>query len=696
MTATASVRPDADVLAILPFDQLLCREPLEAMTRQLAEHHTKSVLIRSGGKVVFEWYAPDHGPDKRHYIASTSKAVVGGLSLALLIGDGLIDPDALAADYIPAWRDDPRKGKITIRHLATHSSGLQDAHMDGVEHGDLPGWMGDFWKRSPDPFTISRDLAPVLFEPGEQYHYSNPGMAMLGWVLTEALRRADVPHRDLRTLLAERIFKPLGLRDSEWEIGYGQTYEVDGLPLVATWGGGSFTAEALGLIGQLLLQRGQWDGKALIKAEALDMVLADAKTPRPDRDADPFAPASGLGFWINSAKDGPWRSLPPDAFAGAGAGNQIMLVLPKLDMVVVRQGGDLGGNMRGGRSGKTMAFWEAFDTLLFKPLIAAVRPPVPLSPVIRDIRWDPRDTIVRHGYHCDLWPMTWADDDWLYTAWGDGNGFEPHIEVRCSMGIGRVQGFPPKLTCENVRSADAEDRGDGRKGRKASGMLMVDGVLYMLRRNADQDGRMTQLCWSTDHGRHWTFAEWMFERFGAATFLNFGKNYAGARDDCVYLYAHDRDTAYLPADRMILMRVSKDRLRHAEAYEYFVARSDDGSARWSIDIEQRGAVFTNPKSCMRGGVTYNAGLKRYLWWQQLPRSLDAASDTRFHGGMGVYDAPEPWGPWTCAYFREYWDVGGGESGNFPTKWMSGDGRRAFLVFSGNDYMSVRGAEFVLH
>jgi hypothetical protein len=522
---------------------------------------------------------------------------------------------------------------------------------------------------------------------------------MLGWVLTEALRRAGSPHRDLRTLLAERLFKLLGLSDSAWEIGYGQTYEIEGLPLVATWGGGNFTAEALGLIGQLLLNRGQWNGRTLIKPEAVDMVTTEAGGPRPDRGADHALPCCGLGFWVNSMKGGSWHSLPPDAFAGAGAGHQIVLVLPKLDMVVVRQGDGMGGDMScqsRDSAGGGVPYWEAFDALLFKPLIAAVRPPVPPSPVIRDIRWAPLGSIVRHGYHCDLWPMTWADDDWLYTAWGDGNGFEPHIEVRCSMGLGRVQGHPPTLVCENVRSADAEDRGDGRRGRKASGMLMVDGVLYMLRRNADQDGRMTQLCWSTDHGKQWVFADWMFERFGAATFLNFGKNYAGARDGYVYVYAHDRDTAYLPADRMILMRVPKDRLRDEGAYEYFVDRNGDGSARWSADIEQRGAVFTHPKSCMRGGVSYNAGLQRYIWWQQLPRSLDSASDTRFHGGMGVYDAPEPWGPWTCAYFREYWDIGGGESGNFPTKWMSDDGRQAYLVFSGNDYMSVRGAEFVLH
>jgi hypothetical protein len=58
----------------------------------------------------------------------------------------------------------------------------------------------------------------------------------------------------------------------------------------------------------------------------------------------------------------------------------------------------------------------------------------------------------------------------------------------------------------------------------------------------------------------------------------------------------------------------------------------------------------------------------------------------------VYDAPEPWGPWTTAYFTEDWDVGPGETASFPTKCMSANGRTMHLVFSGNDCFSVRRAE----
>jgi hypothetical protein len=82
-------------------------------------------------------------------------------------------------------------------------------------------------------------------------------------------------------------------------------------------------------------------------------------------------------------------------------------------------------------------------------------------------------------------------------------------------------------------------------------------------------------------------------------------------------------------------------------------------------------------------------LKRYLWCQTLP-----GTDARFGGGFGIYEAPEPWGPWTTVYFTENWDVGPGETSSFPTRWMSADGKTLYLVFSGNDSFSVRRA--ILH
>jgi hypothetical protein len=282
--------------------------------------------------------------------------------------------------------------------------------------------------------------------------------------------------------------------------------------------------------------------------------------------------------------------------------------------------------------------------------------------------------------------MTWGDDDALYTAYGDGNGWEPLIKGKLSIGYVKITGTPPNVAGTNLRTATGEFPGDGRSGRKASGMLMVDGVLYLLARNLDNAG----LAWSRDHGATWTWADWRFTKsFGCPSFLNFGKNYAGARDNFVYVYSLDNDSAYEAADRMVLARVPKDQITQQGAYEFFVRYDEQQKvAVWSKDVAQRGAVFTFPGNCYRGGVTYDAALKRYLWCQILPHSTHPQG-MRFQGGFGIYDAPEPWGPWTTAFYTETWDVGPGESSSIPTKWMSADGRTAWLVFSGNDSFSAR-------
>ena len=313
--------------------------------------------------------------------------------------------------------------------------------------------------------------------------------------------------------------------------------------------------------------------------------------------------------------------------------------------------------------------------------------PYPPSPVIKGIEWAPVETIVRRASGSDNWPTTWADDGNLYSAYGDGWGFEPKTEKKLSLGIVKITGGPTDFHGVNVRTETGERIGQGANGAKASGMLMVDGVLYMLVRNTGN----SQVAWSNDHGRTWTWCDWKFQAgFGAPAFLNFGRNYAGARDRFVYIYSHNAETAYDPADEMVMARVPKSEIRNRSAYEFFKGLDDSGRPVWTKNIRRRGAVFTNPGKCYRSQVSYNAGIKRYLWCQVLPTSKHPQG-MRFQGGFGIYDAPEPWGPWTTVFYTEEWDVGPGETNSFPTRWISDDGRTCHLVFSGDDCFSVRKA-----
>src|SRR5262249_6218545 len=153
----------------------------------------------------------------------------------------------------------------------------------------------------------------------------------------------------------------------------------------------------------------------------------------------------------------------------------------------------------------------------FRLVVAAVRDPAPPSPVIKGITWAPKEQIIRRAKGSDNWPLTWGDDDRQYTAYGDGSGFEPFVPKKLSLGFARVSGGPADFIGENVRSATGEQLGDGAKGVKASGMLMVGGTLYMWARNSGN----SRLAWSADHGATWQWADWRFTTsFGCPTFLN--------------------------------------------------------------------------------------------------------------------------------------------------------------------------------
>jgi CubicO group peptidase (beta-lactamase class C family) len=336
---------------------------LETLRDSLAAHNTKGFLLVHDDKVVYEWYAEGNSARTKFGAASMSKALIGGMAVAVCLNDGLLTLAGAAAKYVPQWRNDPRKSKITIRQLGSHTSGLDDAEDAGQAHEKLTGWKGDFWKRLPvpnDPFTIARDLAPMRFDPGEGRLYSNPGIAMLTYVTTAALR--DSPQRDIRSLLRERVMRPIGVKDDEWSAGYGETFNVDGLPLVASWGGGAFTARAAAKIARLTLREGDWNGKRVLKAEAIRAVTMDAAAP-PNPNAKWISKQTGsvaIGFWRNI--DGTVPNMPRDAYWGAGAGHQITLVIPSLKIIAVR-------------NGQTLApgdYDAARNSFFFQPLLEAI------------------------------------------------------------------------------------------------------------------------------------------------------------------------------------------------------------------------------------------------------------------------------------------------------------------------------------
>ena len=104
----------------------------------------------------------------------------------MALTDGRTALDDPAAKFVPPWQGDPRKSRITLRQLGSHTSGLADAEVEGLPHNKLPGWAGDFWKQMEppqDPFTIARDRTPLLYQPVENFNTAIPALRCWGMLL---------------------------------------------------------------------------------------------------------------------------------------------------------------------------------------------------------------------------------------------------------------------------------------------------------------------------------------------------------------------------------------------------------------------------------------------------------------------------------------------------------------------------------
>jgi Domain of unknown function (DUF4185) len=333
---------------------------------------------------------------------------------------------------------------------------------------------------------------------------------------------------------------------------------------------------------------------------------------------------------------------------------------------------------------------------VLSPLCAQTKAPYGPSPVIQGVVWDFKHLIrlanTPEKGGSDLWPTTWAKDGNIYTGWGDGGGFEGASDNvgRVSLGFARIIGFPPQVKGVNVwgyypKYAEHPATFCG----KAYSVLSVDGILYawisswynpdsvnFVRCAPNPHPAQDRLAWSDDLGATWTLSPWKLEQaqgqpvqFG--WFLNFGANYSRSRDQYVYQYVRiqgESNTTYLS-------RVRPANLQKAPTspglYEYYAGR---GPA-WSTQVSRARPVFVDPNDRQITHVVYNPGLRRYI----------ASVQGRSVGETGLFDAPEPWGPWTSiAYYRNWGGFGDRESlgVDFPTKWISNSGTTMWAVFSG--------------
>jgi len=335
------------------------------------------------------------------------------------------------------------------------------------------------------------------------------------------------------------------------------------------------------------------------------------------------------------------------------------------------------------------------------------QPPYRQSRLIHAVNWE-FSTIATHrqAHGSDLWPCAWAVDGDLYCAWGDGGGFDGNDDNvgRVSLGFARVSGTPEEshasaVIGKNVWGSPPYAEVAATFGGKVGSLVSVNGVLYAHGGfwTADNTsdpvhkggrGPLNTVAWSTDSARSWRLADWSSpEPLG--TFLDAGQDSRSVLPQYVLIYYQKSgDSRHLYLQRVAPGRLTADPST-AGSCEYFSGVSWwRRKARWSTNPRDAAAVFADANHVQGPSISYDRGLGRYLL--TVGHYASGNDNDSSAGQVGLFEAPNPWGPWFTVGYYEDWGgaaVSAETRGDFlslrlPSKWFSADGTSVWAVFSG--------------
>ncbi|WP_237216498.1 serine hydrolase domain-containing protein [Falsiroseomonas oryziterrae] len=269
-------------------------------------------LILRRGERLAAW-GDTRQADMTFSAAKSYLSLLAGLAWA----DGLLRLDEPVRETIrDGGFESDQNAPITWRHLLTNTSeweGELFGKHDRIDRGREIGREGR---------GEGRDRP--LHAPGTYWEYNDVRVNRLSLSLLRLFRRP------LPEVFAERIADPIGCsRDWTWYAYDNAVVEVDGrrLPSVpggTHWGAGMrIHAEDQARIGQLVLQRGSWEGREVIPAEWFDLSLAPC----------PLNPSYGFLWWLN--RGGRYPDAPADSVFAFGAGGNFTWIWPQGEVVAV-------------------------------------------------------------------------------------------------------------------------------------------------------------------------------------------------------------------------------------------------------------------------------------------------------------------------------------------------------------------------
>ena len=181
-------------------------------------------------------------------------------------------------------------------------------------------------------------------------------------------------------------------------------------------------------------------------------------------------------------------------------------------------------------------------------------------------------------------------------------------------------------------------------------------------------------------------------RLAAPRFLQFGRDYAGAPDDWVYVYfpgTTGGDAFFENNDQMLLGRVHKTRILERSAYQFFMGVGPDGTDNWTSDDTIAAPIWSFPLMTSVQQVNYHPQLQRYVFanWAWIsydghPRPDHTPDERNMRTGhqrtqLTLAEGAKPWGPFSIFHRDDDWRGWDGSAGGytpvFPPAWLEDDG-----------------------
>lgn len=271
-----------------------------------------SIMILKHGEVVFEKWFNGQSAEMPHPMFSVSKTFTA-TAVGLAINEGKLNlTDSVVKffpDKLPAEQSDNLKA-MTVRDLLTMTCGHDEE--PGSMRKDSIDWVEGFlsW--------------PVKHKPGEYYLYNSIGTYMLSAIVQKVTGEKLIDYLDTR------LFQPLHITRPDWEES-PQGINCGG------WGL-SLKTEDMAKMGQLFLQKGEWNGKQIVPAEWLKEMSSyqvpsapsgtrfeDLEKAGLNKDNNEWVQGYGYQMWI----------CRHNAFRADGFAGQYIIVFPDRDAVLV-------------------------------------------------------------------------------------------------------------------------------------------------------------------------------------------------------------------------------------------------------------------------------------------------------------------------------------------------------------------------